>query len=69
MEAKVEGGSAFAPIQMVLEPGEAVEAESDAMAGMEMKASLKGRFLSALARRLFGRESRFISRFTRSGCV
>ncbi len=68
MEAKINGAPAFAHIDLVLNPGDQIIAESDAMAHMdvklEMKPKLNGGFLGAIAKKFFGGESFFINTFT-----
>jgi len=67
MKTQIDGAPAFAHLQVVLDPGEAIMAESDAMASMSadlsMRTQLNGGLFGALARRLFGDESMFINRF------
>jgi uncharacterized protein (TIGR00266 family) len=68
MKTLIEGRPAFAHIHVDLEPGESIISESDAMATMtadlDMRARLNGGFLSALAKRFFGRESLFVNEFS-----
>lgn len=68
MQTRIEGRPAFAFLQLTLEPGEAIVAESDAMASMsaelDMRTRLNGGFLRGLARRYLGGESLFINRFS-----
>lgn len=65
MEAAIKGAPAFAYIQMDLAPGEAIVAESDAMASMdadvELVAKPNGGWLGAPIRRFLGGESFFVS--------
>lgn len=65
MEAAIKGAPAFAYIQMDLAPGEAIVAESDAMASMdadvELVAKPNGGWLGAPVRRFLGGESFFVS--------
>lgn len=68
MNATIEGAPAFAYVNVDLEPGESVIAESDAMSSMsgdlDMDARTNGGCLSALGKSLFGSESFFVSVFT-----
>ena len=68
MKAEIEGAPAFAHLQVTLSPGDAIIAESDAMASMsaeiEMRTQLNGGIFGALLRRIFGGESIFINRFS-----
>lgn len=68
MQARIEGGPAFAHIHVDLGPGESIIAESDAMASMaadlDMAARFNGGFLSGLAKKFLGGESLFINEFT-----
>ena len=63
MQTSIEGGSAFAYINVDLEPGETVVAESDAMSSMSsdlsMDAKFNGGFFSGLAKAYLGGESLF----------
>lgn len=67
MQIRIDGAPAFAYLQVILEPGEAIMAESDAMASMAadlaLRTQLNGGLFGALARRLFGGEAVFINRF------
>lgn len=67
MKTQIDGAPAFAHLQVVLEPGEAIIAESDAMASMaadlQMRTRLNGGLVAALLRRYLGGESLFINRF------
>jgi uncharacterized protein (TIGR00266 family) len=67
MKVQIDGAPAFAHLQVTLGPGEAIIAESDAMASMaadlNMRTRLNGGLFGAIARRLFGGESVFINRF------
>ncbi len=73
MKVSIDGSPAFAHLQVDLEPGESIVAESDAMASMaadlDMEASFNGGFFSALAKKFLGGESLFVNTFTnnRSG--
>lgn len=68
MEARTEGRPAFAFLQLTLQPGETIVAESDAMASMaaelDLRTRLNGGFWRGLARKYFGGESLFINRFS-----
>lgn len=59
---------AFATLFVTLAPGESLMAEAGSMATMdaqiEMKTEFNGGFFAAVLKRLFGRESLFINRFT-----
>ena len=67
MKTQIDGAPAFAHLQVTLAPGEAIVAESDAMASMSadltMRTQLNGGLFGAIARRVFGGESIFINRF------
>jgi uncharacterized protein (TIGR00266 family) len=67
MQTQIDGAPAFAHLQVTLEPGESIMAESDAMASMsadlEMRTQLNGGLLGGLARKFLGGESLFINRF------
>lgn len=68
MKAEIQNRPAFANVHIALASGDTVIAESDAMAHMSasvrLKARLAGGFLTALIRRLFGRESMFVNEFS-----
>lgn len=68
MQAIINGGPAFAYIQVDLEPGERVVAEADAMSSMaadlDMKAVFNGGFFSGLCKKFLGGESLFVNVFT-----
>ncbi|MCM8535740.1 MAG: TIGR00266 family protein [Lentisphaeraceae bacterium] len=68
MNTEILGKPAFAYVNVDLDPGESVIAESDAMATMssklDMKASFNGGFFSGLAKKFLGGESLFINTFT-----
>lgn len=68
MEHKIEGSPSFAHIHLTLKPGEEIITESGAMASMstslDQKAEFNGNFLEALIKRLLGKESFFVSRYT-----
>ena len=67
MQSEIKGGKAFSYVDMTLAPGETIITESDAMSSMdadlEMEAIFNGGFLRGLARKFFGGESLFVSRF------
>jgi len=67
MKTQIDGAPAFAHLQVTLEPGESIMAESDAMASMsadlEMRTQLNGGLFGGLARKYLGGESLFINRF------
>ncbi len=71
MKTQIDGAPAFAHLQVTLDPGEAIVAESDAMASMaadlQMRTRLNGGLFGALGRRVFGAESMFINRFHNAG--
>ena len=68
MKDEIKGGAAFSYVNVDLEPGESITAESDAMASMaadlDMKTRLNGGFFVALLRKFLGGESLFINRFS-----
>ena len=68
MQATIEGGPAFAYINVDLNPGETVVAESDAMSSMaadlDMDAKFNGGFFSGIFKKFFGGESLFVNHFT-----
>ncbi|PPE72315.1 TIGR00266 family protein [Solimonas fluminis] len=68
MKTRIEGRPAFAYLQLTLEPGESIVAESDAMASMsaelDLRTRLNGGFWRGLARKYLGGESLFINRFS-----
>ena len=68
MNSKINARPSFAYVDIDLEPGESVIAESDAMASMaadmDMTAMFNGGFIKGLLRKFLGGESLFISRFT-----
>ncbi len=63
MHATLEGGDAFAYIQVELAPGETIIAEADAMSSMSADLTMKARF-NGLAKSLLGGESFFVNHFT-----
>ena len=67
MRTTIEGRPAFAYLQVQLDPGESIIAESDAMASMsadlDMITQFNGGFLSGLCKKYLGGESLFINQF------
>ena len=68
MQSEIKGKPAFAYVDIELEPGESITAESDAMATMsadlDMKAHFNGGFFSGLCKKFLGGESLFVNTFT-----
>jgi uncharacterized protein (TIGR00266 family) len=68
MQAVVKGSPSFAYIELDLDPGESVTAESDAMSSMaadlELKTSFNGGCLGGLMKKFLGGESLFVNTFT-----
>jgi uncharacterized protein (TIGR00266 family) len=68
MKSEIRGSPSFAYVNVDLEPGESVVAESGAMASMaadlDLKARTNGGFFSALGKKFFGGESFFVSEYT-----
>ncbi|MCH2156742.1 MAG: TIGR00266 family protein [Opitutales bacterium] len=68
METTLKGSPSFAYLDVGLEPGESLIAETDAMTTMagdlDMKAKLNGGLFSGLAKAILGGESLFINHFT-----
>ena len=68
MQVTMDGAPAFAHLHVVLNPGETLIAESDAMASMDadldLDAKTNGGVVSATAKRLLGGESFFVNHFT-----
>jgi uncharacterized protein (TIGR00266 family) len=68
MNTEILGKPAFAYVNVDLDPGESVIAESDAMSSMsatlDMKASFNGGLFSGLAKKFLGGESLFVNTFT-----
>ena len=68
MQTSIEGGNSFAFINVDLDPGETVMAESDAMSSMaadlDMAAKLNGGFFKGIAKKFLGGESLFVNHFT-----
>lgn len=73
MKISIEGKPSFAYIHAILEPGESIVAESDAMSSMEvgidMKARLNGNPISALAKKFLGGESLIINQFINTASI
>lgn len=67
MKTEIRGEEAFSYLDVWLEPGESIVAESDAMSSMDAKLDLtaifNGGFLRALLRKFLGGETLFVSRF------
>jgi uncharacterized protein (TIGR00266 family) len=67
METITRDRPAFANVQVNLEPGESIIAESDAMSsmstGLTLKTKWNGGFLSAVLRKIFGGETLFVNEF------
>lgn len=68
MKADIKGSDAFAYIDLELEPGDKVIAESDAMSSMDadldMQAKFNGGFFMAILRRLLVGETLFVNHFS-----
>ena len=68
MKTEIKGSAAFSYLDVDLEPGEEITAESDAMASMnadhDMAAQFNGGFFIGLLRKLFGGETLFVNRFS-----
>jgi uncharacterized protein (TIGR00266 family) len=68
MKVTIEGKPCFAHLQVLLNPGESIVAESDAMASMssdlDLTTKLNGGFFPGLCRKFLGGESLFINHFT-----
>ena len=68
MKADIKGGAAFSYVDVELEPGETLTAESDAMSSMdasiELRTRFNGGFFIALLRKFLGGETLFINDFT-----
>ncbi|OZG71555.1 TIGR00266 family protein [Hahella sp. CCB-MM4] len=68
MKAEIKGGSAFSYLDVELEAGESITAESDAMSSMsaelDMATRPNGSVISALLKKLLGGETFFINRFS-----
>lgn len=68
MNSEILGGQAFGYLDVTLEPGETLIAESDAMSSMsadlDLTAAFNGGLIKGLLRKYLGGESLFISKFT-----
>lgn len=68
MKTEIKGSAAFSYLDVDLEPGEEITAESDAMSSMhadvDMAARFNGGFFIGLLRKFFGGETLFINRFS-----
>ncbi|MFO1524026.1 MAG: TIGR00266 family protein [Kiritimatiellia bacterium] len=68
MEAEIPGKPSFAYVQVDLDPGESIIAQSDAMSSMhadlDLKTALNGGLIGGLLRKFLGGESLFINTFT-----
>ena len=68
MLATIEGRPSFAYLRVLLNPGESIVAESDAMSSMssdlDMATRFNGGFFSGLCKKYLGGESLFINQFT-----
>ncbi|MDX1695479.1 MAG: TIGR00266 family protein [Ketobacteraceae bacterium] len=68
MKTEIKGSAAFSYLDVDLEPGEEITAESDAMSSMnadvDMKARFNGGLFIGLLRKLLGGETLFINRFS-----
>jgi len=67
MNVTIEGKPVFSHLNVVLEPGESIIAESDAMANMsadlDMEAKFNGSLPTALVKKFVGGESLFVNHF------
>ncbi len=67
MDAEIRNRPSFANVRVLMKAGDALVAESDAMASMsstiEMRARMAGGFFTAMGRRFFGGESFFVNEF------
>lgn len=67
MKYKIEGGSSFSHIKFVLNPGDEIITESDAMASMDagisQRVGMHGHIFKAFLRKFFGGESLFVNHF------
>lgn len=67
MKYKIEGGSSFSHIKFVLNPGDKIVTESDAMAsmdaGLSQTAKMNGHIIKAFLKKFFGGESLFVNHF------
>jgi len=68
MEVEIRDQPSFAHLQVQLEPGESIIAESDAMASrssnLEMQTRLNGGLVKGMLRKFLGGESLFINEFS-----
>lgn len=68
MKTEIKGGPAFSYVEVDLEPGETITAESDAMSSMdanlELRSRFNGGFFIALLRKFLGGETLFINDFS-----
>jgi uncharacterized protein (TIGR00266 family) len=68
MKSSIKDAPAFARVEFILEPGETLITEPDAMSsmdvGLELKAVFNGGFIKGLLRKFFGGESLFVSEFS-----
>jgi uncharacterized protein (TIGR00266 family) len=68
MNVTIKGKPVFGHLHVVLDPGESILAESDAMASMasnlDMASRLNGSFFSAIIKKYLGGESLFINEFS-----
>lgn len=68
MKSTIKGGAAFAYVEVELEPGETLVAESDAMSSMsadiDVTPKLNGGFFVGLMRKYLGSESLFINHYS-----
>lgn len=68
MNVTIKGKPVFGHLHIVLDPGESILAESDAMASMasnlDMTSRLNGSFFSAIVKKYLGGESLFINEFS-----
>ncbi|MBC8095921.1 MAG: TIGR00266 family protein [Akkermansiaceae bacterium] len=68
MKATIEGRPAFAYLQILINPGETIVAESNAMSSMsadlDMETKFNGGFFSGLLKKYLGGESLFINHFS-----
>ena len=68
MKSTIQGKPAFAYIEVELDPGEKITAESDAMSSMSDELTLttrtNGGFFKGLIKKLFGKESLFVNDFS-----
>jgi uncharacterized protein (TIGR00266 family) len=67
MNVEMNGAPSFAHLHVLLEPGESIVAEADAMASMsanlDMMTRFNGGFFSGLCKRFLGGESLFVNEF------